>query len=203
MLNDVLSDIDKQAIFSCICKEPEGDIERFVYPMFLTPENISKFWEKAKQFKVLFQDNINNDFWKFMSVLASQNGDRIISNGLFWMLDDMVGIYYLTHIQEHDAQIHYTFFDRRHRGRTGITKKMIKYVFSEFNFRRLSAEIPACLTGVAAFISNLGEMHSVDNSEKWIGMVQEGRKRSAALMDNEWYDVKCYGILKEEAEQWA
>src|SRR5690348_11614161 len=106
MIETDVPDLDKQYIFSCMCREPEGDIERFVFPMILTPENIARFWEKAKQFKVLFQDNINHDFWKFMNVLASQDGDKIMANGLFWMLDDMVGIYYLTHIQEHDAQIH-------------------------------------------------------------------------------------------------
>lgn len=178
-------------IFSCTCREPEGEIARYVYPMILTPENLNKFWLKAKQFKALFWGNINGDFHKFLSTLVSQDGDRIASNGLFWMIDDMVGVYYLTHLQAHDAQIHYAFFDRRQRGRELLTKKMIKYVFDEFGFHRLSAEIPACFTSTTEFI------------EKQLGMKQEGRKRNAALMDDKWFDVKCYGILKEETDQWA
>ncbi len=177
-------------IFSGLCKEPEGDIERFVYPMVLTPENLKKFWEKAKQFKALFWGNINDDFERFLNVLVSKDGERIIANGLFWMVDDMLGVYYLTHLQAHDAQIHYAFFDRRQRGREALTRKMIKYGFEEFGFHRVSAEIPACFTSTISFVEQ-------------IGMKQEGRKRDAALLDDKWYDVKCYGILKEETEKWA
>lgn len=178
-------------IFSGLCNEPKGEIERFVYPMILTPENLNKFWNKAKQFKALFWGNINGNFHRFLSTLVSQDGDRIVPNGLFWMVDDMVGVYYLTHLQSHDAQIHYAFFDRRQHGREELTKKMIKYVFEEYGFHRLSAEIPACFTSTALFV------------EKGLEMRLEGRKRNAALLDDKWYDVKCYGILKEETEKWV
>jgi RimJ/RimL family protein N-acetyltransferase len=184
--NELVIDESNQAIFSCLCKEPEGELERFVYPMRLTPNNLEKFWHKASKFKVLFWNNINNNFERFLDVLVSRDsGDKILSNGLFWMMDDMVGIFYLTHMQMFDAQIHYAFFDRRQRGREEITRKMIKYVFNEFGYHRLSAEIPACLVKTTQFVEN-------------IGMKFEGRKRDGALMDEKFYDTKCYGILNGE-----
>lgn len=177
------------AVFSCVCDEPKGRVIRHVYPLTLTPENIKEFWEHAKQFRTLFWEHVNGDFAKFAEMLISRDGDTLTANGLFWRIDDFVGIFYMTEIKAHDAQIHYSFFDRRHWGRQHITRKMIKFVFDKYQFRRLSAEIPCFSNGTFEFV-------------KQVGLKQEGRKRKAALLDNEWFDVNCYGILKEEAESW-
>lgn len=188
-MSSPMIEAEERPIFSCVCHEKAGKVVRNVYEMKLTPQNLKKFWEQAKQFKVLFWDNIDGDFAKFMEMLVSKDGDSIIANGLFWKIDDMVGVFYMTHIQYHDAQIHYTFFDRRHWGRQRITRMMIQHVFKEFGFHRLSAEIPCFMNGTFDFV-------------KQIGLKHEGRKREAAFMKNEWYDVNCFGILKEEAEKW-
>lgn len=184
-------------IFQCPCKEDNlGSITRSVYEMDLSPENLKKFWDKAKQFKVLFRDEVGGDFAKFISMLASQEGDRIVANGLFWKIDDMVGVYYMTNIQSYDAQIHYSFFDRRHKGRHRITRMMIQYVFDRFGFHRLSAEVPAFM--------NRGYLkHGTIPFVEEIGMRYEGTKRKAAFFNNDWYDVRCFGILKEEADNWS
>lgn len=181
---------EEESIFSCECHEPKGVVERHVYPMMLSPENLTRFWEKASQFKVLFWDTIDGNFEKFASMLISKDGDHLSANGLFWRVDDFVGVFYMTHIQAFDAQIHYTFFDRRTRGRQVLTRRMIQYVFREFGFQRLSAEIPCYLNPTFKFIED-------------IGLKYEGRKRNAAFYDNQWFDTKLYSILREEAESWA
>ena len=178
------------AILSAACHEPEGVIERSVYPLILTPQNIQKFWESAKGFRTIFGDEINGDFKKFCEILMSQEGDNVFSNGLFWVIDDMVGVYYMTHIEANDAQIHYSFFDRRHHGRQMLTRRMIQFVFNKYKFRRLTAEIPFFAKGTFEFVEQ-------------VGLKVEGRKRKAAFMDDEWFDTRLYGILKEEATSWG
>lgn len=183
--------IDQEtAIFSCDCHEKSGLVTREVFPMALSPQNLQKFWDHAKNFRILFWDHIGGDEKKFAEMLMSQHGDQVEANGLFWRIDDFVGVFYMTHIGVYDAQIHYTFFDRRHWGRQQITRKMIQFVFRKYGFRRLSAEIPCFANGTFEFI-------------KQVGLRQEGRKRKAAFLDNEWFDVNCYGVLREEAESWG
>ena len=176
-------------IFSCECDEPNGVVTRSVYPMALTPSNLKKFWELTSQFKVLFDAEVGGDFQKFCELFMSRDGDNLYAHGLFWKMDDMVGVFYLTHILSNDAQIHYSFFDRRHKGRQHLTRMMIQHVFSKYGFRRLSAEIPYFAKGTFEFIEQLGLKH-------------EGRKRKSVLFDGEWFDTKLYGVLMEEAASW-
>jgi len=172
-----------------VCDEPEGPIERAVYPMPLSPENLKLFWEKSKNFKYIFDNAVGGDFKKFCELFLynGPNGE-LCSNGLFWIVDDFVGIYYMTRIVPGlDAEVHYTFFDRRHRGRLGITLEMLRYAFMKYKFRRLSVEIPLFATKYSfEFITQLG-------------FKKEGRKRKAIWHNDDWFDVAIFGMLKEEA----
>lgn len=177
-------------VYQCDCHEPGGVVRRSVYPLVLTLDNLKRFWSEASQFRSLFGDAVGNDFKKFCEILMSQDGENVYSNGLFWLIDDWVGVFYMTHIQDHDAQIHYTFFDRRHHGRQVLTRKMIQFVFKKYGFRRMTAEIPYWANGTFEFVEQ-------------VGLKFEGRKRKAAVMNDEWFDVRCFGVLREEAEAWG
>lgn len=174
------------------CPEPDGLVERSVFPMILTPENLQTFWEKSRQFKYLFDKNVNDDFRKFCELFLynGPNGE-LQPNGLFWLVDDFVGVFYMTRIVPSvDAEVHYTFFDRRHRGRHQLALEMIQYVFRKYNFRRLSVEIP---------------LYSTEHTFRFIdalGFKKEGRKRKAIWHNDDWFDVALFGILKEEALNW-
>lgn len=176
-------------IFSCECSEPDGVITRHVYPMVLTPVNLKRFWELTRKFRILFDNEVGDDFKKFCEMFISMDENQAYAHGLFWRVDDFTGVFYMTHIQNHDAQIHYSFFDRRHHGRQILARRMIQHVFAKYGFRRLTAEIPYCARGTFSFVEDVGLKH-------------EGRKRKAVLFDNEWFDVRCYGILQEEAAAW-
>lgn len=190
MLEDKVILDEQTPLFECVCQEPEGAITRRVYPMALTPDNLKRFWELTSKFRILFDAEVS-DFQQFCELLMSRDGgDNLSAHGLFWKIDDFVGVYYMTNIAAHDAQIHYSFFDRRQRGRQQLTRMIIKYVFEQYGFRRLSAEIPYAAKGTFQFVEQVGLKH-------------EGRKRKSILFDNEWFDARCYGILREEADQWA
>ena len=155
------------------------------------------FWNKARKFRTIFNQEIRDDFEKFVSVILTKRFDEkgnisFVSNGLFWVVDDFVGVFYLTSIQRingvnSDGLAHYSFFDGRHEGRIDLVRAMLRYAFQTFDFRRLSVEIPKYNTDKTRnFV------------EKSLRFKCEGKRRKAALFDNEFFDVSLYGILKEE-----
>jgi len=177
-------------IITMVCPEPTGDVERSIYPMPFTPENLRTFFEKASQFRTLFTDDINGDFKKFAESFISMRGDEIYANGLCWVIDDFVGVYYMTDIGFADATVHYTFFDRRHLGREKLTQALLRYVFEKYGFRRLTTEVPMYVSKpVFSFVMNLG-------------FQKEGRKRKSKLYKGEWFDSMLFGLLREQAEEW-
>lgn len=170
------------------CDEPEGEVIRHVRLMKMTRENLRTFWEKSKQHKTLFSQEIRDDFEKFVNVIFSQQGKDLELSGLFWVVDNFVGVFYMTEIRvPFDAMTHYTFFDGRHRGRTNLVKQMLRYLFKTYKFRRLSTEVPL-----------YAKQQTHNFVQKSLGFKHEGRKRKACLFDGEWFDVILYGILREE-----
>lgn len=174
-------------ILSIACDEPQGSIVRHVRPMLFTMENLRQFWDKSRQFSTLFTSEIRGDFKKFIELFVYEDVRGLNGKGLVWVIDDFVGVFYMTDIDAGaNALVHYSFFDRRQHGRVEITKAMLRYVFEKYQFRRLSVEIPFYATK-AAF-----------NFTERLGFVKEGRKRKAAFYKGDYFDVNCYGILREE-----
>lgn len=177
-----------EPILTAVCAEPHGEVIRNVYPLQLSVDNLKIFWEKMRGFRHIFDKDVNGDFKKFCELFLYPGPNGVCSNGLFWIIDDWVGIFYMTRIRVgQDAEVHYTFFDRRHRGRVELAKEMVKYAFRKYNFRRLSVEVPLYATKHAfEFISSCG-------------FRKEGRRRKAVWHNDDWFDVAEFGILKEEA----
>jgi RimJ/RimL family protein N-acetyltransferase len=178
-----------EPIVTAVCSEKKGEVIRSVRPMLYTIENFIEFWEKAKQFKNIFSKEINDDFGKFINLFVKYDPKTgmLTSDCLLWVIDDFVGVYYITNMYgTQDALVHYTFFDRTHHGRYDLTVKMLHYVFDTYNFHRLSVEIP---------------LYASEYSFKFIeslGFHPEGRRRKAIHFNGDWFDVKEFGILKEE-----
>lgn len=174
-------------VVSVMCHEPDGDITREVRPMNLSMNNLRRMWELGRQFGTLFNEEIRGDFKKFVEVFLRQHGETIEANGLFWVIDDFVGMFYMTNIIPMvDADVHYTFFDKRHKGRKELVREMLKFAFGKYHFRRLSAQVPYyAIHGVMPFLES-------------IGFKSEGRKSKAVWYRDEWWDMNLYGILSEE-----
>lgn len=174
-------------IASALCQEPEGEIVRYVYPMALSIDNLRTFWEKSRQFRTVFGDEVNGDFRKFCELFLSQEGDSFRAHGLFWVIDDFVGVYYMTHMTEVDCQVHYTFFDRRHRGREELTRAMLRYAFGRFGFQRMSVEVP-----MYASKHTFGFTYA-------LGFKKEGIKRDCIRYKGQWFSATTFGLLRDEA----
>lgn len=179
--------LSEPPILSVLCHEPEGDFERFVRFMPLSLDNLKSFWDKSRRFPTLFGEEISGDFRKFINLIVRDGPNGIEVNGLFWVVDDFVGMFYMTEIEAGlDAQVHYSFFDRRQKGRVDLARAMLHHAFEKYSFRRFSVEVPM-------FVSNMTTKFIEE-----VGFRREGRKRSKAVYKGQWFDVLCYGLLREE-----
>lgn len=175
-------------IVRTLCNEPNGDVIREVRFMTLEMEHLKIFWEKARHFKTLFGEEISGDFRKFVEVFLRTSSSGVVEPaGLFWVVDDFVGVFYMTRIEVlQDALVHYSFFDGRTKGRSELAREMMRYVFREYGFNRLTVELPY-------FASK-----SAFKFAEEIGFVHEGRKRQAVRYSGQLFDVNCFGILRSE-----
>jgi RimJ/RimL family protein N-acetyltransferase len=175
-----------EVTLSVVCNERKGPVTRTISPLIFTPENLRKFWEKSSQFPVIFGRRLDSPE-DFMKYFFSQKGDYISTTGLFWVVDDFVGVFYLTEIFPEQADAHFTFFDRKLEGREALTTAMMKHVFEEFpSLVRLNVSLPCYVNDkVFQFISR-------------IGFKLEGRKRACSYWKGKWFDAVQYGILRKE-----
>lgn len=175
-------------ILAVECDEPEGKFIRKVRPLIFTVENLKRFFEVAKQFPTLYGKEVLNDPNEFMRLFLTEDNGQYSANGLFWVIDDFVGVFYITDIRYDlsDALVHYSFFDKRQHGRLKLVREMLKFVFTKYKFERLSAEIPN-------YTSNVTRHFATD-----IGFIYEGKKRKSANYKGQKFDVNLYGILPSE-----
>ena len=177
-----------EAIVKIICNEPEGDIERSVYPLIFTPENLERFYKEASKFPTIFGRQYIS-FADFMSIFFSLDIEtgKVTSQGMFYVIDDFIGVFYITDIiWPFDAKVHYTFFDRRHHGRVPLVRAMLKYVFKLHGFYRLSVEIPNYIqSGIRRFIEQCG-------------FALEGKRRQCVDYKGQRFDSNLYGILDKD-----
>lgn len=180
-------------VFQYECDEPTGKHIRVVRQLIFDEENLEVLWEKVNQFPILFGEEIQGDRKVFMDKLMNITPNGIELRGLYWVIDDFLGIYYLTNITfgpnniPEDALVHYSFFDKRHHGREGMTKEFTKYVFNKYQFNRLTAHVPMYATP-----------QTFEFVERHVGFKYEGRKRKCCHYKGEWFDMKIYGLLKSE-----
>src|SRR6267143_1721744 len=149
-----------EPVVSYECDEPEGLVTREVWPMKFTPLNLKIFWERAKRYKVLFHTDVSNDFKKFMEIFVREGVNGLEPQGLIWVIDDFIGVFYMTAIELGvDALVHYSFFDGRHTGRVNLTRAMLRYGFEYGQFRRLSAIVPMFVPQALLFAEQIGFKH--------------------------------------------
>lgn len=175
-----------EPVVSVVCQEPEGVFRREVRFAPLTIERLQKYRERLSKFPTLFNCFVR-DADDFVLSFISEDDGKLKANGLIWEVDD-VGIFFLTDIYPaFQATGHFTFWDQRFRGREPLLREMIRYVFREFGFHRIVAEVPLYSAPTLAAVER-------------VGFVKEGRLRKAAWYHGQWWDVNLYSILREEIE---
>lgn|SRR3990167_1297163 len=210
-----------EPILSCTCNEPEGIVERHVYPFVFSEENIKKFWDNVRKYPKIFGKDTVGDIEDFLDMFffVDQNGFWKTEH-LFFIIDDFVGTLALTNIYHpYDALMHFTFYDGRLKGREELLREMIKYVINYYGFHRLSAEIPCYapknlvrfVNGWYEKIDANGKVREIINPvgdksslvRKGIGLVLEGRRRKSLFdLKGDLVDVLLYGVTQEDIKEW-
>lgn len=158
------------------------------YKVWLMPyslENLRQLYDKAQQHRVLFSDDIHGDFHKFCEVFFTMDYvGNVQAKGIVWIVEDFVGVYYLTRITQREAHVDFSFFDGKLR--FPLTKAMADFVFKLYGFDRVNVDIaPYSSKYVFKFIEKLGFKY-------------EGRRRKAIVYKGEQVDLIQFGLLREE-----
>lgn len=176
---------DDNVVLTVECIERDVKVVRSVRLCEYSFEKVRFLYDKLKEFEVLFNDHTKGDFRAFVNQFVVMGPDGPKPVGLVYEVDD-VGILFMTEIAEgHSAQVHFTFWDRRFKGREKLCREMLKYVFDLFKFHRIWAEVPLYAYPVLDVVER-------------IGFVKEGRMRSAVRYKGEWFDMNLYSVLEGE-----
>lgn len=175
-----------EELFTCICEEPRQTVTRVVRQFAFTEDNLKALYAQVSKFRTFMGKDINN-IQDMLDIFLTQD---LIPRGLCLVVDDFVGIFWLTDINGlFDASVHYTFFDRRQRGREKLCRAAIKYCFDTFKFHRLSTAVPEYEIKVARYVANLGFTYT-------------GRFRKNRVIQDRLYDTLLYDVLRTEANEW-
>lgn len=185
----------EKPILSVVCHEPEGEIIHNIYDLNFSTETLDKFTNKALKFPTLYGREVKT-IEDVTSIFFDVTPISVKPRGIFYVVDDFVGVFYITDFRYDfsDALVHYTFFDRRHKGRVPLVRAMLKYIFDQFNFQRVSVELPLYMSGESVQRSKTGVMNFI----RLCGFSHEGRRRKAIQYKGEWFDMNLYGITKAE-----
>lgn len=175
-------------VVSVECSEPNGKVVRHVRPARISIERLGFLWEKLREFKVLFNDFVKDDFDAFIHHFIVMVDGEVAPTGLLWDVDD-VGIFFLTDIRPgNSAEAHFVFWDRRFNGREELCRAMLNYAFETLELHRISTQVP------------LYAPHTMRAVEK-LGFFWEGRLRGTSLYEGKWFDTNVYSMLEGEPDK--
>lgn len=169
----------------------DKNVTHRVQPMILSLDNIERIWKVGKQYRTIFGQDYGDDFWKFVSFFVTLNDNEPAkANGLFWLVDDFAGMFYMTNIDPTvDAMVHFAFYKPMGACKTPLIRLALKYCFDKYQFHRISTEAPL-----------FAAKHTFKQIEE-LGFVWEGRRRAARYFDGKYFHVNYYGLLREEFEK--
>ena len=152
-------------------------------------------------------------------LIASILSDPLNRTWLVWHGGTLTGVLLLTHIiPQVDAQAHFVFFDRTLFGRKGLIWNLMGKVFQEYDFQRLTVEVPEYLTPLYKFVrkklmfrlegEGVAEQHPlvikqlnpyVPNGPTWVARLGSRRERACWNPEtSEWSDVLRLRLLRSE-----
>lgn len=147
-------------------------------PFICTEANMKMVWEKLNEFPILFDDMERGNYPLFVQGLVSPN-TIILSSGDY-------GIVRACNIVPwRNADIHLAFWDRRFRGRDGLCKEALKWLFFEFGLNRVTIVVPSVVHYTINFILALG-------------FRREGVIRQSWAYNGKLLDRHIFGLLRDE-----
>jgi RimJ/RimL family protein N-acetyltransferase len=156
---------------------------------YFSPSKIQEIWLLASQHNVLFSDFTKGRIEPFLATIMNPVSIWLEIFKLSEEGGNPVGVAYITNvIPNFDAKGHFAFWDRVAGGREMIIWTIMNWMFSKYNFHRISTEAPIYQHGTLRFIKNLG-------------FVEEGVRREAVLHQGKWFPLIQFGMTRSELEQ--
>lgn len=150
---------------------------------YLDAAKVGELWRIASRHEVLFSDFTAGKIEPFLQILFDPSS---IWLEIFREGSGPVGVAYLNHIiPRFDALGHFAVWDGVASGREEIFWLIAEWMFSNFELRRISCEIPPYQSGVIRFTKRLG-------------FKQEGVKREAVVHRGRWFPLLLFGMTLED-----
>lgn len=212
-VEEIIRNDTSNAIIKHTYLEKGKEVTRYVYPLTFTTENLNKLWIAAKPFRTIFGHEHDDDFIKFVSFFLDLSDPSVArAKGLFWIVDDFLGLFYISDITPNvDASVHFTFFDGAFQRRKPLIVAALRYGFQHYNLHRFSTEVPHYVK-VPLIRDNDGKVILDSNGKpkqkfnafkavESLGFKYEGKRREVRPFDNKFFDVNIYGLLRSEFNQ--
>lgn len=153
-----------------------------MYEMVLTPPKVEWLWREHQKYPSLFSDLTRGNLDNFIAAMYAPN--------TFWTElyegDTLIGLLYLVNMhQVIDCDCHVLFFDRKTKDKIALCREALRWVFKEFRFHRVSAQVPEIY-------------HATLRLVKGIGFKQEGLRRETLLIGGKWVGEIQFGLLSSE-----
>lgn len=154
-----------------------------------TLDNVEKYWEKFRPYKILSDDidQTKDGFERF-----------VLQSGALWFevidvdADETVGIMYfgdfvMSQVEPRflTASFHVSMWDSKIGSRLPVLTGAVKRIFKLFRLHRLEMEIPLFAGGAIRVA-------------KKAGFVEEGVRRKARRFGGQWWNVLHLAILEDE-----
>lgn len=139
-------------------------------------------WDKVRQFPTLFTDASDKSRDQMLRSITNPSAYWIE----LWRDGRLEGVASINEIVPGiDARIHPIFFDRHVQSKVAVSKALLKWVFNEFNLRRLTAAVPAIY-------------FSTIRLAQICGFQNEGMRRGVYPIGGRWVDERILGLLASE-----
>jgi RimJ/RimL family protein N-acetyltransferase len=177
----------------CLVEQAGTDgIVYCVMPLQWTLENVEKYWEKFRPYKILSDDirHDRNGFERF-----------VVSSGAVWFevlekeTGKDTGIIYVADFAQSftenryiSASFHVSMWDSKIGSRMPVLKAAVRALFAQFRLHRLEMEIPLFAGGAIRVA-------------KKAGFVEEGVRRQARRYSGQWWNVLHLAMLESEVPQ--
>lgn len=182
-------------LFEVECEDPKKGVQLLkVYDVVFDNVTMAQIWERQKQFRTMMGREIHT-FEELTNFFIETKPDGSFqSRGICYRIasdeDPMVGIFWLSDIHYPAyAEVHYTFFDRRHKGRVQLIREALKYARKTFDIKRYYVRVGLYAKLPIKFVEE-------------IGFFKEGRLRHCMYYRGDFWDANQYSLLKEEIDKW-
>ena len=153
---------------------------------YLNPKKVGELWDEFQKHDFLFTEHTAGKFEPFFYIL--------INPGSTWLEiydtteDKPLGVIMATKIiHGYDSECHFAVWNGKARGKEDLFRESMKWIFDQYELRRLSAHVIGFQRGVIRFVERMGFTH-------------EGEKREAVMKDDKWFGLVLYGLTLGEFE---